>query len=216
MSDARQNPALPPLPTELWEGESVRSRSLRQFHDRFGHLNNLRTDDGRLHPVDMNTPEMKEFMFQGFTMLAEEFHELAGAIFGPVWRRLLEVAVEFLLESNEPQNLTIDSVEVIDALTDISYLVEGRFVGVGVPSDAAFDEVHASNMSKLGANGKPIYREDGKILKGPNYCPPNLAPLLNSDDANLMRTLLVNMTKQSLAHRGSPAENTPHEGGTDE
>ena len=216
MSDARQNPALPPLPTELWEGESVRSRSLRQFHDRFGHLNNLRTDDGRLHPVDMNTPEMKEFMFQGFTMLAEEFHELAGAIFGPVWRRLLEVAVEFLLESNEPQNLTIDSVEVIDALTDISYLVEGRFVGVGVPSDAAFDEVHASNMSKLGADGKPIYREDGKILKGPNYCPPNLAPLLNSDDANLMRTLLVNMTKQSLAHRGSSAENTPHEGGTDE
>jgi hypothetical protein len=216
MSDARQNPALPPLPTELWEGESVRSRSLRQFHDRFGHLNNLRTDDGRLHPVDMNTPEMKEFMFQGFTMLAEEFHELAGAIFGPVWRRLLEVAVEFLLESNEPENLTIDSVEVIDALTDISYLVEGRFVGVGVPSDAAFDEVHASNMSKLGADGKPIYREDGKILKGPNYCPPNLAPLLNSDDANLMRTLLVNMTKQSLAHRGSPAENTPHEGGTDE
>lgn len=216
MSDARQNPALPPLPTELWEGESVRSRSLRQFHDRFGHLNNLRTDDGRLHPVDMNTPEMKEFMFQGFTMLAEEFHELAGAIFGPVWRRLLEVAVEFLLESNEPQNLTIDSVEVIDALTDISYLVEGRFVGVGVPSDAAFDEVHASNMSKLGADGKPIYREDGKILKGPNYCPPNLAPLLNSDDANLMRTLLVNMTKQSLAHRGNPTENTPHEGGTDE
>lgn len=216
MSDARQNPALPPLPTELWEGESVRSRSLRQFHDRFGHLNNLRTDDGRLHPADMNTPEMKEFMFQGFTMLAEEFHELAGAIFGPVWRRLLEVAVEFLLESNEPQNLTIDSVEVIDALTDISYLVEGRFVGVGVPSDAAFDEVHASNMSKLGADGKSIYREDGKILKGPNYCPPNLAPLLNSDDANLMRTLLVNMTKQSLAHRGSPAENTPHEGGTDE
>jgi hypothetical protein len=164
----------------------------------------------------MNTPEMKEFMFQGFTMLAEEFHELAGAIFGPVWRRLLEVAVEFLLESNEPQNLTIDSVEVIDALTDISYLVEGRFVGVGVPSDAAFDEVHASNMSKLGADGKPIYREDGKILKGPNYCPPNLAPLLNSDDANLMRSLLVNMTKQSLAHRGSPVENTPHEGGTDE
>lgn len=216
MSDARQNPALPPLPTELWEGESVRSRSLRQFHDRFGHLNNLRTDDGRLHPVDMNTPEMKEFMFQGFTMLAEEFHELAGAIFGPVWRRLLEVAVEFLLESNEPQNLTIDSVEVIDALTDISYLVEGRFVGVGVPSDAAFDEVHASNMSKLGADGKPIYREDGKILKGSNYCPPNLAPLLNSDDANLMRTLLVNMTKQSLAHRGNPTENTPHEGGTDE
>lgn len=216
MSDARQNPALPPLPTELWEGESVRSRSLRQFHDRFGHLNNLRTDDGRLHPVDMNTPEMKEFMFQGFTMLAEEFHELAGAIFGPVWRRLLEVAVEFLLESNEPQNLTIDSVEVIDALTDISYLVEGRFVGVGVPSDAAFDEVHASNMSKLGADGKPIYREDGKILKGPNYCPPNLAPLLNSDDANLMRTLLANMTKQSLARRGNPTENTPHEGGTDE
>lgn len=211
MSD-NQAPALPPLPMELWEGESVRSRSLRQFHDRFGHLNNLRTDEGRLHPVDMNTPEMKEFMFQGFTMLAEEFHELAGAIFGPVWRRLLEVAVEFLLESNEPQNLTIDSVEVIDALTDISYLVEGRFVGIGVPSDAAFDEVHASNMSKLGADGSPIYREDGKILKGPNYRPPNLAPLLDADDANLMRRLLAKMEQQAMLHRYNSIGKTPVEG----
>ena len=122
------------------------------------------------------------------------------------------MAVEFLLESNEPQNLTIDSVEVIDALTDISYLVEGRFVGIGVPSDAAFDEVHASNMSKLGADGSPIYREDGKILKGPNYSPPNLAPLLDADDANLMRMLLAKMEQQAMLHRYNSIGKTPVEG----
>src|SRR5687768_11386360 len=68
----------------------------------------------------------------------------------------------------------IDLVGVADALTDIAYVVYGMALQYGIDLDACFKEVHASNMSKLGADGKPIYREDGKVLKGPNYFKPNL------------------------------------------
>lgn len=71
-----------------------------------------------------------------------------------------------------------DVVEVADALTDIAYLVYGTALEFGIDLDACFAEVHRSNMSKLGADGKPIYREDGKVLKGPNYFKPDLATIL--------------------------------------
>lgn len=73
-----------------------------------------------------------------------------------------------------------DPVAVLDALTDIQYVLDGAYLQLGFASvkDAALAEVHRSNMSKLGADGKPVHREDGKILKGPNYSPPNLAPLV--------------------------------------
>ncbi len=73
-----------------------------------------------------------------------------------------------------------DMVEVLDALCDIQYVLDGAFLEFGLHSvkDAAFAEVQASNMSKLGEDGKPILREDGKILKGPNFRPPNLAQFL--------------------------------------
>lgn len=67
-----------------------------------------------------------------------------------------------------------DIVEVADALTDILYVTYGAGHAFGIDLDACFDEVQRSNMSKLGEDGKPIYREDGKILKGPNYSEPDL------------------------------------------
>lgn len=67
-----------------------------------------------------------------------------------------------------------DIVEVADALTDILYVVYGAGHAFGIDLDACFDEVQRSNMSKLGADGKPIYREDGKVLKGPDYFAPDL------------------------------------------
>ena|SRR5687768_628761 len=67
-----------------------------------------------------------------------------------------------------------DLVGVADALTDMAYVIYGMALQYGIDLDACFKEVHASNMSKLGADGKPIYREDMKILKGPNYFKPNL------------------------------------------
>lgn len=67
-----------------------------------------------------------------------------------------------------------DPVELLDGLVDIMYVAYGCAIECGFDLDAGFAEVHRSNMSKLGADGKPILREDGKILKGPNYSPPDL------------------------------------------
>ena len=71
-----------------------------------------------------------------------------------------------------------DIVGVADALTDILYVTYGAGHAFGVNLDKCFKEVQRSNMSKLGENGKPIYREDGKVMKGENYSPPDLKKCL--------------------------------------
>jgi predicted HAD superfamily Cof-like phosphohydrolase len=72
----------------------------------------------------------------------------------------------------------VDLAEVADALTDILYVTYGAGHAFGIDLDKCFEEVQASNMSKLGEDGKPIYREDGKVLKGPNFFEPNLNSIL--------------------------------------
>ncbi|MDC3231794.1 nucleoside triphosphate pyrophosphohydrolase family protein [Candidatus Pelagibacter sp.] len=67
-----------------------------------------------------------------------------------------------------------DLIEVADALTDILYVTYGAGHAFGINLDKCFDEVQNSNMSKLGKNGKPIYNEYGKVMKGPNYFKPDL------------------------------------------
>ena len=67
-----------------------------------------------------------------------------------------------------------DIVEVADALTDILYVTYGAGHAFGINLDKCFEEVQNSNMSKLGKDGKPIYNEKGKVMKGPNYFEPNL------------------------------------------
>ena len=66
-----------------------------------------------------------------------------------------------------------DIKEVADALTDILYVTYGAGHAFGIDLDGCFDEVQRSNMSKLDEYGKPIYNEDGKVMKGPNYFKPN-------------------------------------------
>ena len=68
-----------------------------------------------------------------------------------------------------------DLVEVADALTDILYVTYGAGHSFGINLDRCFDEVQNSNMSKLDNDGKPIYNENGKVMKGPNYFKPNLS-----------------------------------------
>jgi len=75
---------------------------------------------------------------------------------------------------------TKDMVEVADALSDLLYVVYGAGHAFGIDLDRTFEEVHRSNMSKLGEDGKPIYREDGKVLKGPNFKLPNLKKIIDS------------------------------------
>ena len=67
-----------------------------------------------------------------------------------------------------------DIIEVADALTDLLYVVYGAGHSWGINLDKCFAEVQRSNMSKLGKDGKPIYNEHGKVMKGPNYSKPNL------------------------------------------
>ena len=67
-----------------------------------------------------------------------------------------------------------DIIEVADALTDILYVTYGAGHAFGINLDKCFEEVQNSNMSKLGNNGKPIYNESGKVMKGPKYFKPNL------------------------------------------
>ena len=72
-----------------------------------------------------------------------------------------------------------DLLEVADALTDILYVTYGAGHAFGINLDKCFDEVQNSNMSKLDENGKPIYNEFGKVMKGPNYFKPDLSKFLN-------------------------------------
>tara|TARA_B100000575_G_scaffold161921_1_gene129374 strand:+ start:95 stop:466 length:372 start_codon:yes stop_codon:yes gene_type:complete len=71
-----------------------------------------------------------------------------------------------------------DLKEVADALTDILYVTYGAGHAFGINLDDCFEEVQKSNMSKLGNDGKPIYNEHGKVMKGPNYFKPNLNKFL--------------------------------------
>lgn len=77
-----------------------------------------------------------------------------------------------------------DVVEVADALGDMLYILCGTILSHGMQDviERVMDEIQASNMSKLGTDGKPIYREDGKVLKGPDYFRPDIARVLGKDN----------------------------------
>jgi predicted HAD superfamily Cof-like phosphohydrolase len=89
---------------------------------------------------------------------------------------LIEEELEELKEAIEKK----DVVGVADALTDILYVTYGAGAAFGIDLDKCFKEVHSSNMSKLDRNGRPIYREDGKIMKGPDYFEPNLENIVKN------------------------------------
>ena len=134
-----------------------------------------------------------------------EFHEAFGAPVAltpttpPADRRLLRLALIFeelleLAEASgyelvpsadglrqwrwEPTEFVPSPVAAADALADLRYVVDGASLEWGIPLEKCFREVHRSNMSKLGEDGRPLLRADGKILKGPNFTPPDLASIL--------------------------------------
>lgn len=84
---------------------------------------------------------------------------------------LIQEEVRELKDGIDKSNL----VDIVDALCDILYVTYGAGHAFGIDLDDPFNDVHNSNMSKLDKDGKPIYREDGKVMKGPDYKPPNLA-----------------------------------------
>ena len=89
----------------------------------------------------------------------------------------LDLIKEELNELTEAMN-NKDLLEVADALTDILYVTYGAGHAFGIDLDKCFEEVQNSNMSKLDEDGKPIYNDSGKVMKGPNYFKPNLLKFL--------------------------------------
>ena len=89
---------------------------------------------------------------------------------------LIKEELEELKEAIENRDIK----EVADALTDILYVTYGAGHAFGINLDKCFEEVQRSNMSKLGLNGKPIYNDKGKVMKGPNYFKPDLRKFVTS------------------------------------
>ena len=123
-------------------------------------------------------------------LIGEEFIELVDATYGVEAGNVLRGALERVRTENGYEARHMDTVEVADALADIMYLVWGFALEAGIPLMDVFREVHASNMSKLGDDGKPIVsdgtmlRSDGshapagKLMKGPGFFPPDIAGVL--------------------------------------
>ena len=91
--------------------------------------------------------------------------------------KIIQLRYDLIKEELDELSVAIrnkDIVEVADALTDLLYVVYGAGHSFGIDLDKCFEEVQRSNMSKLGEDGKPIYNENGKVMKGPNYSKPNL------------------------------------------
>ena len=119
--------------------------------------------------------------------LVGDFMEAFGqdVQFEPTWPdfNTRELRLELIQEELDELSDAVadrDMIQIADALTDLLYVVYGAGHAFGIDLDECFQEVHASNMSKLGENGKPIYREDGKVMKGPGYFEPDLESILGA------------------------------------
>lgn len=140
-------------------------------------------------PVRLGTGEEPSVDYERLGMrmslIAEEFAELMGAVYGPEARRIVEGANAAAVASDDR---TRDLVETADALADLVYVIYGMALESGIDLDAVLAEVQASNLSKLMPDGSVKLREDGKVLKGPDFFAPDVARALGlrprpADDA---------------------------------
>ena len=113
-----------------------------------------------------------ERMNMRMSLIAEEFAELMGAVYGPRARAIIEAATAEAVAADEGER---DVIEAADALADLVYVVYGMAIESGMNLDSVLAEVQASNLSKLMPDGCVKLREDGKVLKGPNFFQPNIA-----------------------------------------
>lgn len=133
---------------------------VRQFHQVY-HL-----------PIKTDGPDVTgDRIHMRLSLIVEETTELIRALYGKAAAQRVQQAVSDLPQLDEGER---DLVEVADALADLVYVVYGMALELGISLPSVLAEVQASNLSKLGADGKPIYREDGKVLKGPGFFPPNI------------------------------------------
>ena len=113
------------------------------------------------------------------SLIAEEFAELVGAVYGKRARAIIEAATAEAAAVDDGQR---DVIEAADALADLVYVIFGMAIESGMDLDSVLAEVQASNLSKLMPDGSVKLREDGKVLKGPNFFPPNIARGLRIDE----------------------------------
>ena len=137
---------------------------VRRFHHVYGLP--VQTDGASLE---------RESLHMRMSLIAEEFAELVGAVYGQAARSEVESGYCSAVAVDDGGR---DAVEAADALADLVYVIYGMALETGIDLAAVLAEVQRSNMSKLGADGKPIYREDGKVLKGPGYFAPDVAQVL--------------------------------------
>lgn len=110
-------------------------------------------------------------------LIAEEFAELVGAVYGAPAQAVMEEAYPRAAALDDGSR---DVVETADAIGDLVYVLYGMALECGIPLADVLAEIQASNLSKLGADGKPILREDGKVLKGPGYHRPDVTGVLRA------------------------------------
>ena len=127
-------------------------------------------------PIRIDGPSLgRKSLHMRMSLIAEEFAELTGAVYGAAARGEVEAAWARAVAADDGER---DTVEAADALADLVYVIYGMALETGIDLAAVLAEVQRSNMSKLGADGRPVYREDGKVLKGPGYFPPDVAGTL--------------------------------------
>lgn len=124
--------------------------------------------------VDISEGEQGGVLSMRLCLIREEAEEVEDAVC------LLadKVFNAELLGIDMTEEIKAAKAALLKELCDLQYVLSGFAVTFGLPFDEAFKRVHESNMSKLGLDGKPIYREDGKVLKGPNYKKPDLSDLV--------------------------------------
>ncbi len=147
------------------EPETVQQQ-VREFHEVYG------------QPI-VETPSVPspDRVRLRLKLIAEEFFELLAAC--EIWPGCRGVyASDEVTKAIDNDLGTVDLVEVADALADLAYVIEGANLEFGIDSAAVLAEVHSSNLSKLGPDGKPVYNDSGKVVKGPKYKAPDIAKVL--------------------------------------
>lgn len=142
-------------------------RLVAQFHNTYSMPDRLR--DGGEPTVDYERIHMR------MSLIGEEFAELMGAVYGSHARAHIEEAFRTAIQMDDNER---DIIESADALADLVYVIYGMALESGVDLDKVLAEVQASNLSKLMPDGTVKLREDGKVLKGPDFFPPNVARAL--------------------------------------
>lgn len=146
----------------------TREDVVKEFHEKFK------------HQIDHNLGDDIVLLQLRLKLIKEEVNELEKDVVQiECLKRLIPLSENEDEKKEHEQKLRSVKVNFLRELADIQYLISGAAVTFGLNLEEAFKRIHESNMSKLGEDGNPIFREDGKVLKGPNFRAPVLDDLID-------------------------------------